>query len=52
MSPTIALPEMPKAPQPVQQAVGNRVGKKSMQPTFLGTEAIPAQATGKTLLGQ
>lgn len=48
------LPKVPAPPTPAEGQVGNKPGKKSMQPTFLGAQALPGtgQQMGKTLLGQ
>lgn len=66
--PAPALPVPPPAPTPplvmgAQQAQGTKPGKKSMNPTFLGSTATPSpgetaapmlvgQKKGNTLLGQ
>lgn len=53
--PATPAPEAPPAAPPVQSPTGAKPKRRSMQPTFLGPDSIPAAggaAGGKTLLGQ
>ncbi len=57
-TPSIALPQMPTAPQTPMpfslMSAGNKPGRKSTIPSVLGAAAQPSQANAgwKTLLGQ
>ncbi len=48
-SPQQALPQLPNAPPPPpifgQAPLGKKPGQKSSTPSFLGTQALPAQGS-------